>query len=142
MQPDPHRLLVLRAVRRTGSMQAAAAALHLTPSGVSQHLSRLESETGLELLDRSHRGGGRSVRLTGAGVALAERADGVAAALAEAEREIALLRDGSAGVVRIGGFSSALSRLLAVSSGPISRKVRGLSRITSRTQVPSTRVAS
>lgn len=94
-------------------MQAAATALRLTASGVSQHLSRLESETGLALLDRSHRGGGRSVRLTSAGIALAERADGVAEALAEAAREIELLREGSSGVVRIGGFATALGQLLA-----------------------------
>ncbi|TCK26796.1 LysR family transcriptional regulator [Pseudonocardia endophytica] len=111
MQIDPHRLLVLRAVRRTGSIQAAATALRLTPSGLSQHLTRLESETGLALLDRSRRGGGRAVRLTDAGLALAGRADTVAGALAEAGREVDRLRDGSQGAVRVGGFATALTRL-------------------------------
>ncbi len=37
---------------------------------------------------------------------------------------------------------TALSRLEAVSSGPISRKVRGFAAITSRSSVPSTRVGS
>ncbi|MFP5022398.1 LysR family transcriptional regulator [Pseudonocardia phyllosphaerae] len=112
MSLDPHRLLILRAVWRTGSMQEAATALHLTPSGVSQHLARLEAETGLSLIDRTRRGGGRAVRLTTAGLALAERADDVALALAETEREAEQLRDASAATVRIGGFATALGRLV------------------------------
>ncbi|MCD2192167.1 LysR family transcriptional regulator [Actinomycetospora endophytica] len=111
MQLDPHRLLVLRAVRRTGSIQAAATALRLTPSGLSTHLTRLESETGLRLVDRTRRGGGRAARLTDAGLALAGRADSVAGALAEAEREVDRLRESAHGAVRIGGFATALTRL-------------------------------
>jgi DNA-binding transcriptional LysR family regulator len=112
MRTDPHRLLVLRALRRTGSIQAAATALHLTPSGVSQHLSRLESETGLTLLDRTRRGGGRPIQLTPAGLALAERADTVATALAEAGRETDRLRGESTGTVRVGGFATALGQFV------------------------------
>ncbi|MEJ2889657.1 LysR family transcriptional regulator [Actinomycetospora aeridis] len=108
MTLDPHRLLVLRAVHRTGSIRSAAAALHLTASGVSQHLTRLEAETRLALLDRSRRGGGRTAALTSAGLALAERADDVAAALAEAEREVDRMREGTEGTVRVGGFPTAL----------------------------------
>jgi molybdate transport repressor ModE-like protein len=109
MPIDPHRLLVLRAVHRTGSVAAAAAALHLTASGVSQHLTRLESETRLALLDRSRRGGGRAVTLTTAGRALAEHADDVALALARAGREADRLREGAQGTVRVGGFATALA---------------------------------
>ena len=105
---DPHRLLVLRAVHRTGSVQAAAAALHLTASGVSQHLTRLEAESRLALLDRSRRGGGRTVVLTTAGLALAGRAEELAVALADAEREADRQRDGTEGTVRVGGFPTAL----------------------------------
>lgn len=117
MPIDPHRLLVLRAVHRTGSVQAAAAALHLTASGVSQHLTRLETETRLTLLDRTRRGGGRTVRLTTAGLALAERADGVAAALAETQREADRLREGTQGTVRVGGFATALGRFVVPALG-------------------------
>jgi len=112
MPLDPHRLLVLRAVHRTGSVHGAATALHLTPSGVSQHLHRLEAEAGIPLLDRTQRGGGRAVRLTEAGLALAQRADDVAVALAEAQREADRLREGTAGTVRIGGFATALGHLV------------------------------
>ena len=48
MRVDPHRLLVLRAVLRAGGVQPAARALFLSPSAVSQHLTRLEAETGFK----------------------------------------------------------------------------------------------
>jgi DNA-binding transcriptional LysR family regulator len=51
------------------------------------------------------------VRLTAAGLALAESADRVADALAEVERDVHRLRDGSHGAVRVGGFATALSQL-------------------------------
>ena len=91
----------------------AAQALHLTPSGVSQHLAKLEAETGLELLDRSRRGGGRTVQLTTAGRTLADHAEQVAEALVAAEREVDRLRNRSSGAVRIGGFASVLNQLVA-----------------------------
>ncbi len=113
MPLDPRRLLVLRAVRRAGGVLAAGRALHLTPSGVSQHLLRLEAETGLTLVDRSRRGGGRSLELTAAGQALAEHAERLAEVLTEAERELTTMRGRTSGPVRIGGFDTVLRRLLA-----------------------------
>jgi DNA-binding transcriptional LysR family regulator len=113
MQIEPRRLLVLRAVRRSGGVVAAARALHLTPSAVSQQLGRLEAETGMVLLDRSRRGGGRSAELTGAGHALAEHAERVAEVLADAERELTSLRGRVAGPVGVGGFATVLRRLVA-----------------------------
>ena len=86
MRIDPHRLLILRAVQRAGGVLPASRALYLTPSAVSQHLTRLEAETGLSLVDRTRRGGGRSLALTAAGRALAEQGERVAEVLAEAER--------------------------------------------------------
>jgi molybdate transport repressor ModE-like protein len=111
MPLDPRRLLLLRTVRHTGSVLAAARALHLTPSGVSQHITKLETEAGLALVDRDHRGGGRTIRFTPAGNALADYADSIAQALTAAERGIARLRDSPATPLRIGGFSVALSEL-------------------------------
>ena len=67
MTLDPRRLLVLRAVHRHGGVLAAAERLGLTPSAVSQHLARLEAETGLALVDRSRLGGGRSLAGSAAG---------------------------------------------------------------------------
>jgi molybdate transport repressor ModE-like protein len=110
---DPNRLLVLRAVARTGGVKPAARALHLTPSGVSQHLSKLEAEAGVPLVDRSRRGGGRSLVLTAAGRGLADRAEQLAAALASAEREVDLHKEQRGGTVRIGGFASVLNQVVA-----------------------------
>ncbi|MCP1661108.1 LysR family transcriptional regulator [Neisseria perflava] len=52
---DTKPLLVFAAVLEHGSMNAAAAALGMTPSAVSQHINRLESVHGIKLLNRSTR---------------------------------------------------------------------------------------
>ncbi len=112
MPIDAHRLLVLRAVRRAGGVLPAARAMYLSPSAVSQHLTRLEAETGLSLVDRTQRGGGRALTLTTAGRALADEGDRVAEALAEAERTVSALKGERSGPVRIGGFASVLRKLV------------------------------
>src|ERR671917_1246172 len=112
MRIDPHRLLVLRAVQRAGGVLPAARALYLSPSAVSQQLTRLEAETGLSLVDRSRRGGGRRLALTAAGQALAEHGERVAEVLAEAERAAMAMRGERSGPVRIGGFATVLRRLV------------------------------
>ena len=71
MHLSPDRLLILQAVATAGGVGAAARHLHLAPSGISQHLARLERETGLVLVDRFHSGGQRPLRLTAAGQRLA-----------------------------------------------------------------------
>lgn len=113
MAMDPNRLLVLRAVARTGGVKPAARALHLTPSGVSQHVSKLEAEAGVALVDRTRRGGGRSLVLTAAGRALADQAEQLAAALASAQRRVDLYKEQQGGTVRIGGFASVLNQVVA-----------------------------
>jgi DNA-binding transcriptional LysR family regulator len=74
---DPHRLAVLREVARAGSFAGAAAALHHTPSAVSQQIAALERGAGMLLVERSTRG----VTLTGAGRALLATADAIHAEL-------------------------------------------------------------
>ena len=142
MRIDPHRLLVLRAVQRAGGVLPASRALYLTPSGVSQHLTRLEEETGLSLVDRTRRGGGRSLALTAAGRALAEQGERVAEVLAEAERTAMALRGERSGPVRIGGFATVLRRLvgpavvgLAISEPSIVPAVREVDESVGRAQL-------
>ena len=65
------RLRVLRELAQRGTIAAVGEALWMTPSAVSQHLSALERETGVELVERA----GRGVRLTVAGRVLAEHSD-------------------------------------------------------------------
>jgi DNA-binding transcriptional LysR family regulator len=56
------RLRTLHAIATRGSVNAAATALHVTDSAVSQQIAKLESELGQSLLERN----GRGVRLTDA----------------------------------------------------------------------------
>lgn len=52
---DIKPLLVFAAVLEHGNMKAAATALSMTPSAVSQHITRLESLHGIKLLNRNTR---------------------------------------------------------------------------------------
>ncbi|RJL32549.1 LysR family transcriptional regulator [Bailinhaonella thermotolerans] len=108
MDIDPRRLRVLHEVARRGGVVRAAAALHLTPSAVSQQLARLEREVGLRLLDRS---GGRA-GLTPAGRVLAARAARVEEELAEARRELQRFTGVLEGPVVVGAFMTAIRHLL------------------------------
>ncbi|GIJ72159.1 LysR family transcriptional regulator [Virgisporangium ochraceum] len=113
MRIDPRRLVVLRAVADAGGVLAAASVLHLTPSAVSQHIARLEAETGVTLLDRSRLGGRRAAGLTAAGRLLARHAARVAEALAAAEHDLAGLTGQVAGPVVVGAFPTAVRHIVA-----------------------------
>ena len=105
---DPRRLLVFRAVAIAGSLAGAARELGWTQPAVSQHVRRLERDTGTPLVVRE----GRGVRLTEAGEVLVRHADAVHARLAAAEHEVAALADLRAGRVRLAAFPSAAATLL------------------------------
>jgi len=100
---DPHRLRVFRAVVQTGSINRAAARLGYTPSAVSQHVSALQRETGLTLVEKR----GRGIAPTAAGVAVADRAAGILDQLADFENLADDLRSGRSGTLRIGCFMSS-----------------------------------
>ncbi|MFE3598514.1 LysR family transcriptional regulator [Streptomyces sp. NPDC059096] len=106
---DPRRLRVLRAVAEHRTVTAAAAALYLTPSAVSQQLAALEQETGHSLLTRS----GRGVRLTAAGEILLAHAHEVLAQLERAEAELAAYAGGTAGEVTVAAFATGIAEVLA-----------------------------
>ena len=106
---DVHRLAVLREVARAGSFAGAAAALHHTPSAVSQQIAALERGAGVMLVERSTRG----VTLTDAGRALLATADAIHAELqAAAQRLQALAADGPVALTVV-TFPSAGEPLLA-----------------------------
>ncbi|MDQ0378648.1 LysR family transcriptional regulator [Amycolatopsis thermophila] len=105
---DVGRLRVLREFADRGSVTAAARALHLTPSAVSQQLRALQAEVGLVLTEPA----GRGLRLTDAGRALVVRADEVLAALDRAESELDAFRSAPRGRVRVAIFPSAALMLL------------------------------
>src|ERR671934_2860161 len=106
---DVRRLRTLREVALHGTIRGASEALSFTPSAVSQQVSALERELGVELLERN----GRSVQLTAAGQALVERAEGILAELAETEAEVKSIAGASPRVVRVASFASASATLLA-----------------------------
>ncbi|MET9432272.1 MULTISPECIES: LysR substrate-binding domain-containing protein [unclassified Streptomyces] len=106
---DPRRLRILRAAADHRTVTAAAAALYLTPSAVSQQLAALEQETGHTLLTRS----GKGVRLTAAGEILLEHANEVLAQLERAEAELAAYAGGTAGEVTVAAFATGIAEVLA-----------------------------
>ncbi|MET8761977.1 LysR family transcriptional regulator [Lentzea sp. NPDC004782] len=106
---DPRRLRVLRALADHGTVTAAAVALHLTPSAVSQQLAALESEAGHPLLLRK----GRRVSLTPAGELLVAHAHVVAAELERAQATLDALASGSSGRVAVAAFASAITQVVA-----------------------------
>ncbi|GAB7039188.1 MULTISPECIES: LysR family transcriptional regulator [Catenuloplanes] len=106
---DVRRLHILRAVADHRTVTAAAAALFLTPSAVSQQLTALEQETGHRLVDR----GAKGVRLTPAGEILLAHTNTVLAQLERAEAELAAFDTGAAGTVSIASFATAIVRVVA-----------------------------
>ncbi len=105
---DARSLQILRAVHTQGGVTAAAAALHLTPSAVSQHVAALQRDAGVPLTERV----GRGLRLTAAGVALADAAVDVAVALERARAAVDVYLDRPEGVVRVSAFQSGAQLLL------------------------------
>ena len=105
---DVRRLRVLSEVAARGSFSAAAHALTLTQSAVSQHVSALEREVGLALVER----GTRPVELTEAGHALVRHATGILARLDGAEQELGEIAGRRRGRLRFGSFPTALATLV------------------------------
>ena len=106
---DARRLRVLREVSQQGTLAAAADALHLTPSAVSQQLAALEREIGMPVIERN----GRGVRLTGAAEVLVGHANLVLAQLEAAAADVAAYSEGIVGTVRLAGFATSLGELVA-----------------------------
>jgi DNA-binding transcriptional LysR family regulator len=105
---DVRRLRLLRDFALFGTVAATAQAQHLTGPAVSQQLATLEKEAGVQLLRRR----GRILELTSAGQRMVEHAEVILGGLAAAEADLAVLRSGGRGTVRIVAFPSAARVLL------------------------------
>lgn len=105
---DVEQLALLRELRERGSVTEVAEVLGKSPSAVSQQLKTLQRRVGVALVERH----GRGVRLTDAGVALAESSVRVSTAIAEAEAIWDAYRGGASGTVRIATFYSAAELLV------------------------------
>jgi DNA-binding transcriptional LysR family regulator len=118
---DPVALRSLVAVEAHGSVGAAATALDYTPSAVSQQIKRLESQTGVQLLERQ----GRGVLLTEAGRTLCESARDLLSHMERLESRLHGVSGATVGTVRLAAFATAyrgivvgaLGRLRATAPG-------------------------
>ncbi|MBL0939314.1 MAG: LysR family transcriptional regulator [Gemmatimonadaceae bacterium] len=104
------RLRSLHAIGAYGSLHAAADALNVTPSAISQQIAKLEREVGETLLERR----GRGVMLTDAGQVLSGHAERAFSVLRQAEAELDARRSVVAGELRIGAFATAIRGLAPI----------------------------
>ena len=100
----------LDAVAREGSFGRAADRLGYTQSAVSQQIATLERIVGETLVERP--GGPRAVSLTDAGEVLLRHAEAIVARLDAARADIAALRAGETGALRVGTYQSVGARVL------------------------------
>src|SRR5487761_2598773 len=110
------QLAALQALARLGSVARVAGELHLTPPAVSIQLKLLEDAAGAPLLERE----GRGVRLTPAGVLMAQYAGRILDLWREAGDEMATQRGVFSGTLRVGAVPTAeylLPPLLVVFAG-------------------------
>jgi len=116
------QLRVIEAIRRCGSVTAAARELHFTQPSLSHHVSRLEADTGAQLMQKV----GRGIRLTEAGELLADRASEIIGRVDAATAELTTLVGLGAGRVRLAGFGSVMSSLVPAAAEVLARRHPGL----------------
>ncbi|MHA3683558.1 LysR family transcriptional regulator [Leucobacter sp. HY1908] len=119
---DVRKLTLLREVSLRGGVTAAATALNISPSAVSQQLARLEAETGVPLTVAL----GRGIQLTPAAHELVAHTEEVLAALETAEAALTRAREGLSGTVRIAAFHTFSIAALGESVRALTRMAPGL----------------
>jgi DNA-binding transcriptional LysR family regulator len=129
---DVRRLRALRELADRGTIAAAADALHLTPSAVSQQLAALEQEVGQPLLEPH----GRTVRLTPAAEAVLEHAGTVFAELERMDATLAALSAGDRGRVRIGAFATGIRGLVVPAVHRLRDRAPGVELVVQDTEAP------
>lgn len=112
------QLRALREVQLRGSIAAAAQALHVTPSSVSQQLAALQRKANTPLTRKQ----GRRTVLTPAGVALAAAAVDVEIALAKAQSAVDEFAESSSNPVSVAAFNSAGMAYF----GPLEHALKGI----------------
>lgn len=116
-------MAVFARVIEKGSMNAAAQSLAMTPSAVSQHLSRLEAHYGVTLLQRTT----RKLTLTEAGQLFYQSCVAMLAAARQAGEQLATLRDAPVGELRISAPSGLAGGVLSTALAPLLSANPGLS---------------
>ncbi|MBR7831047.1 LysR family transcriptional regulator [Actinospica sp. MGRD01-02] len=118
--PEIRPLVALAEIARTGSFSAAAEALGYTQSAISQQIRRLERQVGHRLIERSS--GPRAVSMTPAGEVMLRHGEAIAARLTSAAADLAALRAGKIGTLRVGCFESAGAELLPAALSAFARE--------------------
>jgi DNA-binding transcriptional LysR family regulator len=108
MSWDLERLRVLHAIALHGSVTAAADALHVTTSAISQQTAKLQREVGQRLFERE----GRSIRLTPAGELLADHATRILSDFEEARTDLEAHRGTVIGSLSLAAFPTAARGLV------------------------------
>ncbi|WP_433893604.1 LysR substrate-binding domain-containing protein [Streptomyces sp. CA-111067] len=119
---DLRKLQILRALHDTGTVTAAANALRMTPSAVSQQLAALSKQVGTPVIEAR----GRGVRLTGAAHVLLRHAEVVFAQLERAGAELDGYAQGESGLVRVGTIATAITRLVVPAAELLRRAAPGI----------------
>lgn len=110
MAAELRHLAALEAVVQEGSFARAADRLGYTQSALSQQIRALERIVGVRLLDR--RSGRRPFGPTDAGALLLRHAERIVASLHAADADLAALRAGAAGPLRVGTFQTVGTGIL------------------------------
>ncbi|QOJ89535.1 MULTISPECIES: LysR family transcriptional regulator [Pseudomonas] len=105
---DISKLGALRELSVRKTMAAVAEAMHISPSAVSQQISLLEQEFGIDLVERR----GRGVELTIAGRTLVERINRIFEELDSARADMAELKKVVAGELRVSAFPTVAAALI------------------------------
>ncbi|MGN6301953.1 MAG: LysR family transcriptional regulator [Angustibacter sp.] len=129
---DLRRLRVLRMLDQHGTVSAAATALHLTPSAVSQQIAGLARDTGVQLLEKR----GRGVRLTARARRLLEHAAVIEQQLQVARADLASWDAGEAGHVGIASLSTGITAIVAPALKSLRCSHPGLSVTVSEAEPP------
>ncbi|MFC7402718.1 LysR substrate-binding domain-containing protein [Citricoccus sp. GCM10030269] len=108
MELSLRRLRMLRELHRRGTVTAVGAALHYSPSGVSQQLAQLERDVGVPLVERH----GRRLQLTELGLVLAEHAEEILGSVDRATMALEEAQEGVTARLTAGVWASVASGLL------------------------------
>lgn len=115
---DLGHLRVLRELKERGTVTATAAALHLTPSAVSQQLRALSRSLGVAVTERD----GRRVRLTPQAVLVLRHAESISLQLERVRADLAAFDDGTAGDATIACFASVVQPIVVPALKTLARE--------------------
>jgi len=131
MELSLNRLRMLRELSRRGTITEAAAALHYTPSAVSQQLAALEREVCVPLLEQV----GRRVRLTETGRVLAQHAEEILAAEERARVALEQARETLTADLAVGVLATLAGTLVPPTLATLAQRHPGV-RVKTREVVP------